>query len=126
MNDEEYYKKIEEYYLRGKIIAICEAVLAEEIGVIAASRRLNSLGLQLLDGHDNDFSTFRGVDTETDDLPVDIERKNWDAEALKRKDVEIAEAEALYKDHVTEACKKLIERFCDLEELSKSRWKLNR
>lgn len=68
MNDAEYYKNIEQYYIRGKIIAICEA-------------------------------------------PVDVERKNWEAEALKRKDVEIAEAEALYKDHVTEACRKLIERF---------------
>lgn len=111
MTDAEYYKKIEEYYLRGKIIAICEAVLAEEIGVIAASRRLTSLGLKLLDDHDDDFGVFRAVDTETDDLPVDIERKNWDEEALKRKDVEIAKAEALYKDDVTEACRKLIERF---------------
>ena len=51
------------------------------------------------------------VDIETDDFPVDIERKNWDEEALKRKDVEIAEAEAFYKDDVTEACRKLIERF---------------
>jgi len=111
MKDEEYYRKIEEYYIRGKIVAICEAVLAEEIGIIAAVRRLSSLGLKLLDVDDEDFSTFRAVDTETDDLPVDIERKNWDEEALKRKDVEIARAEALYKDDVTEACRKLIERF---------------
>jgi hypothetical protein len=40
---------------------------------------------------------FDAVDSETDDLPVDIERKNWGSEALKRKDVEIAEAEAIYK-----------------------------
>lgn len=30
--------KNEEYYLRGKIVAICEATVAEEIGIIAASR----------------------------------------------------------------------------------------
>ncbi len=42
MKDEEYYKKIEEYYIRGKIVAICEAVLAEEIGIIAASRTLSA------------------------------------------------------------------------------------
>jgi len=111
MTDEEYYRKIEEYYIRGMIIVICEAVLAEEIGVIAASRRLSSLGLKLLDGHDEDFSMFDVVDTEMDHLPVDIERRNWDEEALKRKDFEIAKAEALYKDDVTEACGKLIERF---------------
>ena len=111
MTDEEYYKKIEEYYIRGKIIAICEATLAEEIGIIAASRRLSALGLELFDGRHEDFIMFDGVDTETDHLPVDIERKNWSEEALKRKDVEIAEAEASYKDEVFAACRKLIERF---------------
>ena len=76
MTEEEYYRKIEEYYTRGKIIAICEAVLAEEIGIIAASRRLTALGLKLFDDHDADFITFVAVDSETDHLPVDIERTN--------------------------------------------------
>ena len=111
MKDEEYYRKIEEYYLRGKIVAICEATLAEEIGIIAASRRLSALGLELFDGHDEDFIMFDGVYTETDHLPVDMERRNWDTEALKRKDAEIAEAEAFYKTDVIAACRKLIERF---------------
>jgi len=111
MNDEESYKTIEKYYLRGKIVAICEAVLAEEIGIIAASRRLTALGLKLFDRHHEDFSTFRAVDTETDHLPVDIERSNWSEEALEGKDIEIAEAEAFYKNDVIAACRKLIERF---------------
>jgi len=111
MNDAEYYRKIEEYYIRGKIVAICEAVLAEKIGIIVASRTLSALGLELIDGHDEDFITFDAVDSETDDLPVDIERKNWSADALKRKDAEIAEAEAFYKNDVIAACRKLIERF---------------
>jgi hypothetical protein len=111
MTDEEYYRKMDEYYLRGKIVAICEATLGEEIGIIAASRRLSALGLELFDGHHEDFITFRGVDSETDHLPVDKERKNWDAEALKRKDAEIAKAEAFYKDEVFAACRKLMERF---------------
>ena len=46
-----------------------------------------------------------------DHLPVDIERRNWRAEALKRKDAEIADAEAFYKNDVITACRKLIERF---------------
>lgn len=103
--------KNEEYYIRGKIIAICEAALAEEIGIIAASRRLSALGLELFDGHDEDFIMFDAVDSETDHLPVDTERKNWSAVALKRKDAEIAEAEAFYKNDVIAACRKLIERF---------------
>jgi hypothetical protein len=99
-----------EYFLRGKIVAICEAVLREEIGVIAASRRLSRFGLELFDGHDEDFEPFDAIDSETDRLPVDSERANWSVEALKRKDKEIARAEALYKDDAFVACRKLIER----------------
>lgn len=39
-----------EYFIRGQMVAICELVLAEEVGVTAGSRRLNRLGLQLY-GH---------------------------------------------------------------------------
>lgn len=100
-----------EDYLRGKIVAICEAALAEEIGIIAASRRLSALGWELFEQQHENFITFDAVDSETDDLPVDIERKNWSAEALQRKDVEIAEAEATYRNNVLAACRKLIEQF---------------
>ena len=94
-----------------RFLAICEAVLGEEIGIIAASRRLKDCGHELFDGRDEDFILFVVVDSETDHLPVDIERRNWSEEALKRKDAEIAEAEAFYKDNVMAACKQLIERF---------------
>jgi hypothetical protein len=100
-----------EYFLRGKIVAICEAVLREEIRVIAASRRLSRFGLELFDGHDEDFEPFDAIDSETDRLPVDTERANWSVEALDRKDKEIARAEALYKNDAFVACRKLIERF---------------
>jgi hypothetical protein len=103
--------KIDDYYIRGKIVAICEATLDEEIGIIAASRRLSALGWELFEGRHEDFITFDAVDSETDDLPVDKERKNWSAEALNRKDAEIAQVEALYKNNVIAACRKLIERF---------------
>lgn len=44
-------------------------------------------------------------------LPVDKERRTWSAEALQRKEAEVAEAEAYYKDEVSAACSHLIERF---------------
>jgi hypothetical protein len=104
-------------FIRGKIISICEAILNEEIGVIAGSRRLNRLEGELLHKevgwfqHDEDFLTFVAVDSETDHLPVDAERHNWSVDALERKDEEIAKAEAQYKDDVFAACRKIIERF---------------
>ena len=104
-------------FIRGKIIAICEAILNEEIGVIAGSRRLNRLEGELLHKEvgwfqrNEDFQTFVAVDSETDHLPVDAERHNWSVDALGRKDEEIAKAEALYKDDIFAACRKLINRF---------------
>ncbi len=104
-------------FIRGKIVAICEAILNEEIGVIAGSRILNRLEFELLHNEvgwfqrDEDFVTFVAIDSETDSLPVDSERRNWSVEALERKDEEIAKAEELYKDDAFAACKILIERF---------------
>lgn len=98
-------------FKQGKIIAICEAILKEEIGIIAGSRRLKSLGYELSGDHDEDFLLFVAIDSETDHLPVDWERRNWSDEALSIKDREICEAEAFYKEDAFTACRKLIERF---------------
>ena len=100
-----------EYFLRGEIVCICDEVLAEEIGAIAASRRLSNLGLQLIGSRDEAFMRFDGIASETDHLPVDRERHNWSAEALEEKDREIEQVEAFYKESVDAACRKLIERF---------------
>ena len=109
----------EEYaiFIRGKIIAICEAMLNEEIGVIAGSRILCSLEHELFHRevgwfqNEEDFIPFVAINSETDHLPVDYERKNWSVEALQRKDKEIEKAEASHKEDAFEACRKLIERF---------------
>jgi hypothetical protein len=104
-------------FVRGKIIAICQAILNEEIGVIAGSRIIDGLEFELIDyesgsfSRDKDFLPFVAINSETDHLPVDRERSNWSEETLERKDKEIAAAEAAYKECAFEACKKLVERF---------------
>jgi hypothetical protein len=104
-------------FVRGKIIAICNAILNEEIGVIAGSRILNRLEFELLHhqvgqfDRDEDFRPFVGIDSETDHLPVDRERANWSADALERKDKQIAESEARYRESAFAACRTLIARF---------------
>lgn len=111
--------KNEEYsvFIRGKIVAICEAILNEEMGVIAGSRILCGLEHEFHQRevgwfqNDDDFIAFIAINSQTDHLPVDCERKNWSDEALKRKDEEIAKAEALHQEDAFEACRKLIERF---------------
>jgi hypothetical protein len=105
--------KNEQYsiFIRGKVVAICESILREQIGVIAGSRRITSLGFELFDKHDEDFMAFVAIDSETDHLPVDRERKNWSNDSLERKDKEIAEFESVSKEDAFKACQKLIERF---------------
>lgn len=105
-------------YLRGKVVAICEAILREEMQAIPGSRILNRLEIDLLHHgtfgsfhRDEDFLAFVAIDSETDSLPVDLERHNWSAEALQRKDQEIIKAEQWAKEIAFPACKKLIERF---------------
>ncbi len=98
-------------FLHGKIVAICEAIRSEKIGVIAGSRILNSLRFKLSEENDEDFMFFAGIDSETDYLPVDWERKNWSKDSLKEKDKEIAEIETFYKKSVISACENLIKRF---------------
>jgi hypothetical protein len=100
-----------ECFIRGKIVAICESVLTQEIGVISGSRKLSGLGLELYGDRNDEFVMFDGVASETDHLPVDSERANWSAEALQRKDQEIAQVEAFYKEEVFTACRKLIENY---------------
>lgn len=94
-------------FLRGKIVGICEAVICEEIGIIAAARRLWRLGIEL-GADDSNFEVFVAIDSETDHLPVDIERQNWSSEALQAKDAEILEYGKRYKSEVINACKNLI------------------
>lgn len=103
--------KTAQSFLRGKIVAICESMLAEEMGIIAGSRRLTALALKLCGGHDEDFETFLLIESDTDHLPVDRERLNWSDDALRRKDSEIAECETFYRNDAFAACRKLIERF---------------
>jgi len=98
-------------FLYGKIVAICEAILAEEIGIIAGSRKLAALKHQLSEELDEDFCFFVAVDSETDHLPVDKERRNWSIEALARKDKEIYEYESDARKEVSAVCEKMIQRF---------------
>ena len=101
--------------LRGKVVAVCESIIREEIGVIVGARKLTSLGFEMFGKHDEDFLQFAAIDSETDHLPVDNERKNWSLESLEQKDKEIEEYEIATKAEVFEACKILIKRFNDFK-----------
>src|SRR5689334_15847762 len=97
--------------VREQLVSTAESVLSGKVGVIEGSRLLWRLGSEWYGDHDPDFIIFVTVDSETDHLPVDDERKNWGEEALREKDEEIAKFEALYREPVLAACKRALERF---------------
>ncbi len=108
MESENYQMRLNE-----KIIEVCKKILNEEIGIIAGSRQLVSLFSQMNDSDNFDFMLFRVIESETDHLPVGSERKNWNDEALKRKDIEISEYELARKHEVMLACQNLILLFSE-------------
>lgn len=96
---------------RQELLDTAEAILSGRLGIILGSRRMQAFRFDLRDDLDTDFMTFVGIDSQTDHLPVDDERRNWSEEALVRKDIEIAEAEEFHRTEVVEACRRIIARF---------------
>jgi len=97
---------------RQKVASVAQGMLDGRVGIIEGSRQLASLAHRIgVEDFDDDFITFVGIDSETDDLPVGDTRQHWAADALEKKDGEIAAAEALYRDAALAACKLLVMRF---------------
>jgi len=94
--------------VRVQILRIARQMLAGEVGIIAASRELGYLRHEVEPQLANVLVTFTAIDSETDALPVGDLRKEWSAEALERKDKEIAEAEDFYRDTAINAATELI------------------
>jgi hypothetical protein len=82
--------------------------LLGKIGVIAASRELGYLRHEVEPRIAEILVTFAAIDSETDALPIGTVRKEWNQEALRRKDEEIAEAEQFYRDTAMNAAVELI------------------
>jgi hypothetical protein len=64
-----------------------------------------------LDEWDADLVPFRGIDSETDALPVGAERAHWQAAALVALQPEIDRAETWAREHGELHCRRLVERF---------------
>jgi hypothetical protein len=87
-----------------------------KLTVLLTTRKLMSTRHVLTDGAsvgavDDDWRTFIGIDSETDDLPTGEERKHWAPDALAAKDVEIQRAEDLYRAPALTAAHNLIRRY---------------
>jgi hypothetical protein len=97
---------------RKKVASIAQGMLDGRIGIIDGSRQLVGLLRRIdVDEFDDDFMPFVGIASETDSLPIGESRKHWAADALQKKDSEIAAAEAHWRGHALPACTRLVSRF---------------
>jgi anthranilate phosphoribosyltransferase len=101
------YNLEEKRWLVDQMLAKATAFLEGQAGPIETARSLAAFR-----GKDENLDelllTFVAVDSETDALPLGDVRKLWDAEALKRRDIEIAKAEAWCCEMVSGACRDLV------------------
>jgi len=79
--------------VREHIEEIARMVIEDQIGILEATRAL----LPLLHGDPemvppDDYNLFRGIDSETDDLPLGRVRGEWNSDALLEKDRKILDA----------------------------------
>jgi hypothetical protein len=96
--------------IKKEILSSAKQLVAERLGVIAASRKLAGLRHYVEPQIAEVLLTFVGIDSETDSLPIGVQRNLWDREALQRKDREIADAEQFYRDRAIKAATELIRR----------------
>ena len=97
---------------RRKARELAQAVLDGRMTVLEGARALVSLAHTDAVPDVEDRRLIIAVESETDDLPLGEVRKLWAADALKEKDVEIAHAETLYRDHFLQACQRIAMANC--------------
>jgi hypothetical protein len=101
--EKEEYAKIQKSELK----ELASKLLNDEIyfveGVRNIKDRLHTISLD-----DDDINLFRGIDSDTDDVPVGDTRKLWSADALRKIDDEIVDYIDKVKPQVKEVCKKII------------------
>lgn len=97
---------------RTRAAKIAAAVLAGQLSPVLGAIDLNGLR-SLVDVPDNDpdFQAFMLIDSECDGLPIGSVRQYWSAEALTRKEPEVARAERWAMDTGADAFRNVLSRF---------------
>jgi hypothetical protein len=97
---------------RRKVAAIAQEMLEGPTRIVDGALALDSLRHRVgLDEFDSDFLPFLNFADEVDHLPVGGERRFWAADILPRKEAELAEREAAFREDAFAACRRLIARF---------------
>lgn len=90
-------------------LSTAQAVLEDRIGIPEAVRTLSShysSGSKLVS--EDDYNLFRGIDSETDHVPLGAVRAHWHTDSLKEKDAEVTKYEELSRNLVRSACERIL------------------
>jgi hypothetical protein len=96
---------------RERSLQIVHFILDRRIGILEGVHALLPLlhsdpGIASQD----DYNLFRGIESETDDLPIGKVRKEWHPDYLPEKDQEIARCEDLWRGQIRSACERILLR----------------
>lgn len=96
-----------------KMVDIVKKIKNNELSVISGARQIGEFRDSFIANevpclNYKDVSLFFDIIYESSGLPVsDEERKNWDSEALKVKDLEINKIEEKYREQIKDLCSKI-------------------
>jgi hypothetical protein len=97
---------------RGRILKAAHDMLAGTLSFIEGARLiLEAISEAKLDERDTDLVPFRGIDSETDALPVGAERAHCQAAALVALQPEIDRMGTWAREQGASRCRSLVERF---------------
>ena len=90
-----------------KLRALANRIVSGEVAVIEGSRQVLKYQFWLHAGDDADFRIFAAVNSKSLHLPVGLVRANWQPDALRMKDEEVAALENLYRKEVVNGAVRL-------------------
>jgi hypothetical protein len=91
------------FKIKFEIIKIADKMIKDEIDLIEGCRQITSLQSKL-NNSDSAFLVFRGIASETYDIPIGKERNTWSKESLARLDLEKKEYLVKVKRQILAAC----------------------
>ena len=111
MEWDEKYKTI----VKKKIVDLAQRIVTGQVEILLGCREIVAPINELLSkGYDENkelLNFFKGVDSESDDLPLGAERKRWNEDALKEKDKIRDKYSSDIKNEVIKNCQELIALF---------------
>lgn len=100
---------------RAAVVKIAQGMLDGSIPYLEGAIKLCSLRHEVdVPEDDEDFMAFVLVASETDHLPIGVQRQHWSEQSLARHEPEIQKSTLWAKNVSLSECKSLVERFVQL------------